>query len=491
MKTRNQRGYILLLVLVSGAGFMIAISSIVTLSFSTYRAARHNYAALSSLAVAEAGGDAAVAALNFASNSGNSYNGTTAPSGGNCALATSSTSSANAVTFFNDNVRGKGTYETCIVDTTVINNSSVPSQNRYEKVVYSVGKIYLPASSSHPISVTRIKLVLIGSPSGNYSVQTGPGGLVLANSATVGNGNVYVGGGITMTNTSQIGTSTTPSTVYAANYLCPLTSPYTGYPQLCSSSQPISIGNQAHIYGSVYANGQTDGSNMSNAGLVQTSGVANVTMPDYDRAGQKSRVTTQITGDQACGNGNNAVTYQANTKLNGNLTLNNNCILTLKGDVWITGHLNMTQKAIIQADASVTNPIHIMVDGQNGVSINNQAGIATNANGVGFDFITYYSTASCGADCSSVTGADLVNSTGVTTISLNQQSLSTGTTFYARWTALSVSQSGNIGAILAQKIYLNNSGVITFGKTDSALGTYAWGVKYYEQLPVRDLGTTN
>lgn len=487
----NQRGYVLLLVLVAGAAFMLSISSIVTLAFSTYRAARHSYLNVSSLAVAEGGADASILALNTAANAGTSYQGTTAPVSNVCTLATSSTSSAAAVTFFSDTTKGKGTYETCITDNTVINNSSDPSQNRYEKILYAVGKIYQPAAATHPVAVSRVKIVLEGSSAGDYSVQTGPGGLVISNSATVANGSIYVGGGITMTNTAQIGTPTSVATVYAANYLCPTTSPFTGYPALCTTGQPISVGNLAHIYGSVYANGQIDGTNMTNAGLVQSSGVANVTLPNYDRTAQKNAVTTTITGDQSCGTGTNSLTFLANTKISGDLTISNNCVVTVQGNLWVTGHIKMTQKGIMAADASVTTPINVMVDDSTGISINNQAAIATNAKGVGFNFYAFYSAATCGADCTSVTGADLVNSIAVTTINLNQQSLSSGTTFYARWSSLSLSQGGSIGAILAQKIYLNNSGVISFGKANAGTTTSSWSVRYYDQMAVTDLQTTN
>lgn len=488
--SRNEGGYLLLLVLVSAFTFSIMLMAITNLSFSSYKSARNSLLSLNSLAVAEAGADASIVDLNTAANTNAVYQGTTAPVSNSCALATSSTSSATVVTLFSDSARGKGTYETCIQENSVINDPSDSSKNRYEKVLYSVGKIYQPANAPKPRSVSRIKIVLEGSPAGDFAVQTGPGGLVMKNSATVTNGNVYVGGGLTMSDSAQIGTNGASSNIYVANYLCPKTAPYTGYPSLCGSGEPISIANIAHIYGSVYANGQVSGDRMSGPGLVQSSGVGNVTLPDYPRATHKAAVTTTLTGDQSC-SGNETVTYQANTKIAGNLNLSNNCVVYAKGDLWVTGKVESNQKGIIKVDATTTSPPRIMIDGIDGIALNQQSSVATNASGVGFEIITMYSTSSCGADCTSVTGQDLVNSIGVETVSLGNQALGSGSTFYARWTSLSLGNGGSIGAILAQKITLSNAGTIAFGKSNAGSTTFAWSVRFYEQLPVRDAQTTN
>lgn len=492
--TRQQRhtegGYILMLVLVSAFAFTVALMGITNLAFATYKSARQSMLNLSALAIAEGGGDAAVVALNAAANASSTYEGTTPPSSNVCALASSSAKSAGAVTVYDNATQGKATYETCIEDNTVINDPADLTKNRYEKVLYSVGKIYQPSTAATPRAVSRVKLILEGSPSGDYSVHTGPGGLVMTSSATVTNGNVYVGGSLSMSNTSHIGTLVSPSIVNVANYDCPKTAPYSGYPALCASGSPITINNSAHIYGTVNANGQTSGDGMSDPGLVLTSGVNPVSLPGYNRVAHKNAVTTTINGSQSC-SGNTEMTLQANTKINGDLTLSNNCILYLRGDLWITGKITATQKALIITDPSVTSMVHIMIDSADGINLNQQSGMAANELGAGFEVITTYSTAACGNDCTSVTGADLVNSMTYTTIDLNNQSLAAGTTFYALWTSLSLKQGGTVGAIMAQKIYLANSGAIAFGQNAVGTTTYSWNVRYYEQMPVRDAQTTN
>lgn len=481
----QQQGFILLLTLIEGVVFFTILSSVIGLAFANYHFTRTAVYRVSALAAAEAGADAAVFNLNLAYNSGGpDYKGTTPPSSNVCGLATSATSSPSAVTFKNDTAHGKVTYETCIVDT-----SPGGANPLLERTIYSVGKVYQPASAAHPIGVQRVKLVVEAQVSGTYSVHTGNGGLNLSNSATITNGNVYVNGGINMTNTSQIGSVGAPLSVYAANYLCPKTSPFTGYPALCATGEPISIGNSAAIYGDVHANGQTTTSGMSNTGLVQTTGVSTLPLPTYDRDSQKAAVTTLISGDQSCSS-SSTVTYQANTKIAGSLTVGNNCSIILKGNLWITGNLVLNQKAFVKPDTTVTTMPTVMIDGSGGLNFSQQSGSAANNNGIGTQFITFYSAATCSPDCPSLTGSDLVNSTALTTITLNNQSLSAGSRFYAYWSGLSIGQGGAIGSVAGQRIDLNNSGSISFASTQGS-NTYSWVVRFYDNLPVPDARATN
>src|SRR5207245_11396537 len=105
----------------------------------------------------------------------------------------------SAVTFFNDATRGRGTYETCF------QNNDDPTQGRHEKVLYAIGKIYQPASASFPSAVKRIKIILTGEASGDFSIIAGPGSLVGNNQGNVASGGVYVNGTITLTNSASIG----------------------------------------------------------------------------------------------------------------------------------------------------------------------------------------------------------------------------------------------------------------------------------------------
>jgi hypothetical protein len=458
----KEGGYVLLLTLITSMALFLTLSSILSLSLVNLSSAKRNLSDISAQYVAEAGADKAV----FEINKDASYGGT------NTSCPIGSTGS-NPVTLFSDTIKGKGTYETCTLA------GSIP----HEIIVYAVGKVYSTTTAANPTSTRKIKIIVEGSPAGAYAVQTGPGGLVMHNSAAITNGPVYVGGYLTMSNSATIGSAGSPIGVNVANARCPAGGGAT-YPVICSGTSmpnPITMSNQAHIYGSVNANGQTDGTGMSSAGLVSSSGVSAPSLPDYDRAAQKAAVTTTITGAAAsCTSNNGTVTWPANVKITGNVTASHSCTILVSGNAWITGNFTMTQSPIIVPAAGVTVQPTIMVDGSTGVSFNNQASVATNASSIGMEFITFYSTAGCSPDCTSVTGTDLYNSQNLQTINIGNQGDAPGSVLYARWTKVVVAQGGTIGAILGQTIDLGNSGNLSFVDTVST-SNYTYDVRYYEQ----------
>ncbi len=461
-RTGSQGGYVLLLTLITAVALFIALGGILTLSTINYTTSKRTLFDLSAQYVAEAGADKAI----FEINQDNAYVGTNTV----CPI---STAGSNPVTLFNDTNRGKATYESCITNGTIAN----------EKVVYVTAKVYTSSSAANPLSVRKLKVEIEGTQTGGYAIQTGPAGLIMSNSATITTGPIYVGGFLTMSNTATIGSAGSPVAVSVANARCP--SPATSaYPLICGSGvqpNPITLTNQAHIYGNVTANGQTNGSGMSNGGLVGSSGVSAPSLPDYDRDGQKAAVGSTITGAAASCSGSTTVTWPANVHITGNVTASNNCKIVANGNAWIDGNFSLSNNTNIKPGASVITTPTIMVDGASGITLNNQSVVATNTNGIGFYFITFKSTAPCSPNCATVTGTDLASSQGLQTITIGNQGLAAGSTFYARWTALSLGNGGSIGAIMAQQITLNNSGNITFGSS-SAGGSYSWDVRYYEQL---------
>jgi hypothetical protein len=464
MKPANEQGgYVLLLTLITALSLFIALSGILSLSIINYSTSKRTVSDLSSHYVAEAGADQAI----FEINQNNAYTGTNTV----CPI---SGSGSNPVTLFNDAVKGKGTYETCITDGSIAN----------EKLVYVTGKVYVPATAANPISTRRLKIVLEGSQESGYAVQTGPGGLVMSNSAAITTGPVYVGGYLTMSNSSSIGSSGTPVPVDVANARCPAGGGAT-YPQICAPNvqpNPITLTNTARIYGNVRANGQTVSTSMSHSGLTASSGVTAPSLPDYDRNSQKTAAVNTLTSAAASCSGSQSKTWPANVHITGNVTLSNSCTITVNGNAWIDGNLSLSNGSIMRVATGITTKPTIMVDGSSGVTLSNSSAVATNAGGIGFYIITFRSTASCSPNCATVTGTDLYNSQTVNTISINNQGLAAGSVFYARWTALTLSNGGSIGSILAQKITLSNSGNVTFGVGLGGSGPYTWDVRYYELL---------
>lgn len=354
-----------------------------------------------------------------------------------------------------------------------------------KKTIAVIGKTYAPASTTTASRSVKIYVDLRPVNSGVYSVISGAGGLFMSNNSKVVGGDVFINGEINMSNSAQIGLSTKPVNVKVAHQICPV-SPDATYPRVCAANengQPISISNLAKIYGEVRATNQTDGAGMSMPGLIAGSTVAPQALPTYDRDAQKAAVTQTITGAAASCSGNGVTrTWQANTKIIGDVTVSNKCKVTVLGNVWITGSLNISNNdtGLIVADSLGSIRPNIMVDASGGISISNSGSLRANVSGVGFGLYTFYSSGICSPDCATLTGSDLASSRGVTTISISNSGDATNSIFYAYWTQVELSNSGQIGALVGQTIRLSNSGTVTFGAGLST-GDITWVVKGYRR----------
>jgi len=338
------------------------------------------------------------------------------------------------------------------------------------KTLTSTGRTFRPVTSTVAASTKTIKVELRAVSSGSYSIVTGVGGLFMSNSAKIVGGDVLVNGEIKMTNTSQIGLSTNPVRVEAAHQNCPVPAD-ANYPRLCTvgeNGQPIFIDGSAHIYGTVKANNQTNGASMTNPGLTPGS-IAAQALPPHDRPAQKTAAVNNLTGAAASCTTNGATrNWPANVKITGDVVISQSCKVTINGDVWITGKLDMNNSAkmIVAASLGTTMPT-VMVDGAS-AKFSNTTALVSNINGTGLKLITYTSKAACSPDCANVAGMDLFNSRNDETISLDNSATATESIFYARWTKVSLKNSGGIGALIGQTVQLSNTATVTFG---SAVGT--------------------
>jgi len=445
---RNDHGSILLLFIIT-LPFLITISLYyMRLSLTSYQVGRFDQFHTMAQLAADAGADASVEAF----SADNTW-----------------TSSGGEVTVHSDS-KIKTTYTSSISGTSTA------------KVLAITGKTYFPASKTTPNRTVRIYVDLRPVSGGSYSIVTGAGGLTMSNSSKVVGGDVFINGSITMSNNSQIGLTTNPVNVKVADQICPVPADST-YPQVCgnTSNPPITVNNPAHIYGTVTATNQTDGSRMTNPGLVSGT-VAPQTLPTYDRAAQKAAVTNTMTAAAASCSGSTTRVWPANTKITGDVSVSNKCQVTVQGNVWITGSLSVSnnQTALVVADSlGATQPV-IMVDSVSGIAFTNSAGTTANSAGTGFEFITFYSTAGCSPDCATVTGTSLAASRTVSTININTSGDAANSLFYAYWSQVSLANSGQIGALVGQTINLSNSGTITFGSSVGT-GTTTWVVKGYRR----------
>jgi len=155
------------------------------------------------------------------------------------------------------------------------------SGNSNSKTIAVTGRTYFPASWSTATRSVSIDVNLYPVTSGNFSIVTGAGGLNMSNNAKIVSGNVFINGQISMSNSAQIGLSTNPVNVQVADQACPNPADAT-YPRVCNSGengQPIVLTNTAHIYGTVTATNQTNGSGMTNTGLVANGSVSPLALP--------------------------------------------------------------------------------------------------------------------------------------------------------------------------------------------------------------------
>lgn len=351
------------------------------------------------------------------------------------------------------------------------------------KTIAVTGKAYWPVSATTPRRSVSINVDLRPVTSANYSVIAGAGGLYMSNNSKVVSGSVFVNGELVMSNSASIGLLIDPVSVKVAHQLCP-NPPDSTYPRVCNSGengQPIDMTNTAHIYGEVQATNQTDGSQMSNPGLVAGS-AAPEPLPTYDRAAQQAAISNNMTGSSASCSGSQSKTWPVNTKITGDVKLNNTCTVTVQGDVWITGKLELTNSTqlIIPSSVGSVRP-RIMVDSNNGINFSNASKVTVNNLGTGAEFYAFYSTASCSPDCTSVTGVDLANSRSIKTISLANSASGKNSIFYAYWSQAEISNSGEIGAVIGQTIKMSNAAAITFGVTTGFGGDTVWVLNSYRK----------
>lgn len=384
-------------------------------------------------------------------------------------------------TFFNSDIQGKGVYTTTVTD--------IAGSNA--KTIVSVGKIYRTNNLSTPVNTKTVKVTVVGTGSDGYSVQSGPGGLILTGSANITNSDVFVNGTITLSGAAKIGTSSQPVKVDVANMACPTAGGST-YPQVCTTTQPISMSYSTNIYGSVCATGQTGYGPNPNKNIQPGTGgdglkvgcVANPTStPTYDRAAHIARMTTTASGTSntyTCQSWPFNRTWPANLKLTGNVTINGSCNIVIKGDAYITGNLTIGGAAKITVDNSVgtTRPV-VVVDGA--ISVGGSGQLIANGSGTGIQFISYKTNASCNPSCTSLTGSELKNSQGLETVTVGGAVNLPGMVFQSYWGKASISGSGNLGAAIGQTVDMSGAGTVTFG-TKLSSGQRTWTITSYQQV---------
>jgi len=408
--------------------------------------------------VAEAGIEQSVYEL----NSNNSFAGYTSPQ-----------------QFFNNSTQGLGSFTS-----TITTNADGTS-----KTIISKGNIYHLGNTTTPYLTSKVRVTVVGTGSSGYSVFSGPGGLILSGSANVTNSNVYVGGTISLSGASKIGTYSNPITLNVANDACPTgANPGSSYPQVCTSTQPISMAYSTNIYGTVCATGQTSTGPNNNiqggsggSGLQAGCTAPSASPPSYNRQAQISAVTTTASGTSntyVCNSYPFNRTWPGNLELTGNVDIGGSCNVTMNGNAYITGNLTIggASKITVSNTLGTTRPV-VIVDGT--ITVGGSAVMIANSSGTGIEFISFKSTAACNPNCTTVTGTDLYNSQNLNTISVGGAVNLPGMIFDAYWSEVTLAGSGKLGAAAGQTVNLSGAGTIIFGTTLSS-GSETWTITSYQ-----------
>lgn len=456
----EQRGLVMVTIVVFTTAMLVVGLALMSAATGQYKVATDSQFTANSLLVAEAGVEQSIQALN-ANDTFAGY--------------------ASEQEFFDSANQGRGTFVTTV---------ATSPTDADAKIITSTGRVYRNNGTT-PVSTRIVKVTVVGTATEGYSVHTGPGGLILGGVAVILNSDVAVNGKLSMTGAARIGSYTQPVNVNVANQACPTgNNPGPTYPQVCSSGEPISMGWVTRIYGSVCATGQTStgpgGSSIQGGlggqGLIAGCTAPPVSTPTYDRNAQISAVTTTAAGNSGsyvCGPWPFNRTWNANLRLTGNVDVDGICNITIRGDVYITGDLDIGGAARITVDNSVgTDRPVIMVDGK--ITVNGAAQLIANSSGAGINFYSFKSSASCGPNCTSLTGTELKTSSNLETIDIGGAAILPGMAFNAYWGKLTIGGVGSVGAAAGQTVDMSGAGSVTFGTTLSS-GTRTWTITSYQQ----------
>lgn len=461
----NQQGMILVSVILVVSAMLIIGISLAGFTMSQYTLANRKISSTNANAVAEAGIEQSVQALNQDDN----FPGY-----------------SETQIFFNNQTQGRGTFTTTIEDAADSNT----------KIITSTGNVYRYNQNSNPKATRKVRVTVVGTTAEGYAVHTGPGGLILGGAANITNSDVFVGGTITMTGAARIGTYSQPLEVNVAHQSCPTGSnPGPTYPRVCNSGengQPISLQWSTFIFGSVCATNQTStGPNQfieniqpgsTGQGLISGCTAPPASPPTYSRAAHIANMTTTGSGNSnsyVCNSWPFDRDWPANLRLNGNVNVGGICDVTIHGDVYITGNLDFGGVARIRvADSVGTDRPVIVVDGD--IDVGGAAHIIANDSGTGAHFISFKTNAACNPNCTELTGNELKNSQNLKTVDIGGAANLPGMIFQSYWGEIELGGIGHLGAAAGQTIDMSGAGTITFG-TELSSGERSWTITSYQQ----------
>lgn len=452
---KDERGVVFFTVLFIGLLLTFVALSLAQVALVQYRRATENVYISNALLTAEAGIERTVYTFN----------------------ASGPFSGYGETEFYNNGDQGRGTYETTVT----------AGSSSGERTIVSTGRAYNKAGELE--KVRKVKVTVVGTRSTVPNVYAGAGGLILSGGVNISNTDIYVEGFIHLTNSSaSIGSQTNVKKVEARNIWCMVSN---SYPEPCPTpTQPITLNNNAAIYGDVCANDQVDDTNIFNgsggSGLDPGCSVPPRINPfEYDRDAHiasmdPAKVYAPTATQVKCGNGDNT-NWLDGTTINGSITINSNsCDLTISGNVYIKGNLDLSKGTVRVLDGLTTMP-KIVVDGT--INTRNNLAILANDQYLGARFISYKCVNEGGVDtdgCSNPSDLSLYNTRMETVLEAKSTDGAIGSIFQAYWGKANVGASGNIASVVGATVELSGNGAVVFGDTLTSEVLSIWTIRSYQ-----------
>lgn len=437
-RIENERGQILVGVMITMVFLIIVALATAEFSLTNYNSAKRTLVALDAINTAEAGAEEGL----FQLNQNSSY---TPPSG--------------EQTLYNDNIKGKATYELSLA------NGSFT----HEKVLISTGRVYQPFTTT-PKVTRKVKITIRGTVPFQYGVQTGSGPIYMygdtAFTADVetnsyieiqDNSVSFSGGAISVAGTDP-------------NYNSPPNN-------TCSVDHQGKItGGTINVAGQLTPSPPNCGVDTTGATVLENKPLTPQLLPTVDKAGILSGISSNVSPCSSVQN----VPYEldhANYPDQSSQTYDSTCSVSLaptqtyslKGDVYIRGDLTIDRNTI-QVDNSLTQAPYVIVEGKITVKGNGTA-VTANSSNIGAIFVSYNNADSNG------------DKTLPNAISIDGNSLSLYANFFAPNGSIGYTGRGVVGKLAANSMVLNSSGTTTFIDITSALVTPSiWNVQHYQQI---------
>lgn len=408
-KSFQEKGYLLVLVIVFSLALMATAVAIMSVSSAKYAKTATDGDAMNAVYVAEAGISDTLHRLNQSALFGG----------------------YTKKQFYSTANKGKAEYTTTIA----------PGASG-TLIVTSTSYLYAAPSSTSDYMTRTIKAILTRNLTPiTENVLAGSAGLTMSGSffpwsgqpSAMQKGSIYSRGKIQLNGaTTNIGSATDSSKVMAANLGCG-----TGinFPQQCPATDPPirftgtsggwwSTGS-GKVYGTVCATDQPASADIltgpTGSGLQQNCVAPDYGMPYFNKTAFTSSKNVPVTAMiSQCGSGFGLPTpavWAPNIRIIGNVTLQGSfwgeCVATLMGDVYIKGDLNIGSKTrfIVSDTIGSRRPV-IVVDGK--VTISHDAvGVFANGSGSPVTIISFWSndTACSTSDtCTTISAANLYSS---------------------------------------------------------------------------------